>query len=141
MKKEKFDDYIARFNRRDTSGFDEYIAPNMKMTNGGLVFYGAEGMKDHYKNKIWPTYKEELHVERFFSDEENVAIEMWAHFTAERDDPASLFGPVKKGETFDYRGLILYKVENGKFIDIKVAYLSFIRTGLDGMQINLGLPH
>ena len=114
MDRETFDDYIRRFNAQDTTAFDDYIAPDMHMLNGGLELTGAEGMKEHYA-KIWASFSEELHVERFVSDEETVAIRMWAHFTALDDDPDSMFGPVGKGETFDFRGLILYHVENGKF--------------------------
>jgi hypothetical protein len=140
MKKEIFDEYINRFNQRDATAFDDYLDQNMRMQNGALVYYGVQGMKDHYA-KIWSTFKEELHVERYTSDDENIAIEMWTHFTAERDNPDSLFGSVVKGDTFDYRGLIMYRVENQKFTDIKVSYLSFARTGSDGIQINMGIPH
>jgi hypothetical protein len=140
MKRQVFDDYINRFNQRDMTAFDDYIATDLVLQNGTLVLHGRQGMKDHYA-KIWSTFREELHVERFFSDDENIAIEMWTHFTAERDNPASLFGDVKQGDTFDFRGLILYKIKDGKFPDIKVAYLSFVRTNSDGKQISLGIPH
>jgi hypothetical protein len=140
MKREVFDDYIYRFNHRDMTAFDDYISPSLRMQNGSLVFFGSDGMKKHYA-MIWSTFREELHVERFFSDEENIAIEMWTHFTAEKDNSASPFGSVKAGEAFDYRGLILYKVEGGKFTDIKVSYLSFIKTDSTGKQTNMGIPH
>jgi hypothetical protein len=75
------------------------------------------------------------------SDEETVAIRMWAHFTALDDDPDSMFGPVSKDETFDYRGLILYHVENGQFTQIQVAYNSFTNTKPGGEPVELGIPH
>jgi hypothetical protein len=140
MKRDVFDDYIKRFNSRDMTAFEAYLAPNMRMQNGSLVFFGVQGMKDHYA-KVWKSFREELHVQRYMSDEENIALEMWTHFTAEKDDPESLFGPVLAGETFDYTGLIMYKVEDGKFTDIKVSYLSFVKTCQDGKKINFGLPH
>jgi hypothetical protein len=135
-----FDDYIRRFNARDATAFDDFIAPDMQMLNGGLRFTGVEGMKAHYA-KIWASFSEELHVDRFVSDDETIAIRMWTHFTALDDDPDSVFGPVEKDETFDFHGVILYHVENGKFTQIQVAYNSFTRTGTDGEQVELGIPH
>jgi ketosteroid isomerase-like protein len=62
MDRETFDDYIRRFNAQDATAFDDYIAPDMHMLNGGLELIGAEGMKEHYA-KIWASFSEELHVE------------------------------------------------------------------------------
>lgn len=140
MKRSTFDDYIRRFNAQDATAFDEYIAADLHMQNGLLEFEGRQGMKEHYA-KIWASFTEDLTVERFISDEDTVAIRMWAHFTARHDDPESLFGPVKKGETFDFRGLIMYQLADGKFADIKVAYNSFSFTNLDGVTRELGIPH
>jgi hypothetical protein len=122
MDRATFDDYIRRFNERDASAFDDYIAPDMQMLNGGLRLTGAEGMKQHYA-KIWSSFSEELHVERFVSD------------------PDSTFGPVEKDETFDFRGLILYHLEGGLFTQIQVAYNSFTNTKMDGETVELGIPH
>jgi hypothetical protein len=35
----------------------------------------------------------------------------------------------------------MYQIEKNKFTDIKVAYLSFTRTNLEGKTIELGIPH
>jgi len=140
MKREVFDDYINRFNRRDATTFQDYIHPDAKVINGTLEIHGMQGMKDHYA-KIWKGFSEELHVERFVSDEQTLAIQMWTHFTAQKDDKESLFGEVKAGETFDYHGIIMYEIENGKFTSIKVAYLSFTFTNLKGKTVELGIPH
>jgi hypothetical protein len=140
MKREIYNDYIKRFNAQDITAFEDYLAPDMHMLNGTLEFYGVQGMKDHYK-KIWKTFSEDLTVERFVSDEDTLAVQLWAHFTALYDDDVSLFGSVKKGEVFDFRGVIMYQIENGKFSDIRVAYNSFTRTNLAGEIISLGIPH
>src|SRR4030042_4978020 len=140
MKKEVFDDYINRFNARDATAFEDYIDQNAKVINGTLEISGMQGMKDHYA-KIWKSFSEELHVERFVSDEHTLAIQMWTHFTVMKDDDDSPFGKVKVGESFDYTGVILYKIVKNKFTDIKVAYLSFSRTNLEEKTIELGIPH
>jgi hypothetical protein len=140
VNRETYNDYISRFNAQDTTAFEDYLADDMHMTNGTLEFRGVQGMKDHYA-KVWETFSEALHVERFVSSDDTLAVQLWAHFTALHDNDASLFGPVKQGETFDFRGLIMYQIENGKFSDIRVAYNSFVFTDAQGVAHHLGIPH
>jgi hypothetical protein len=136
----RFDEYIRRFNAEDATGFDEFIAQNLRMQNGTLVFHGVQGMKDHYA-KIWGTFRETLTVERFVSDDESVAIQMWANFMTLKDVEESVFGAMRKGEQLDFRGIIMYRLVDGRFADIRVAYNSFTFTGLDGEQVERGIPH
>ena len=140
MEKSRFDAYIRRFNAEDPTVFDEYLAPDMKMLNGSLVFTGVAGMRDHYENKMWPFFRESLTVERFVSSDSVLAVKMWTHFEA-RGDAVTVFGPVVKGETFDFRGLILYDILDGRFTTITVAYNSFTHTKADGRVVEMGIPH
>jgi SnoaL-like domain len=136
----RFDEYIDRFNAEDHTAFDEFIHPELRMQNGGLVFHGVQGMKDHYA-RIWRTFREVLDVQRFVSDDDTIAIEMQTHFDALRADEDTPFGPVVRGDLFDYHGVIMYRMENGKFADIRVAYLSFAHTAPDGTTTQRGLAH
>lgn len=140
MKKEKYMEYIERFNAQDMTAFDDFIHPELHMINGTLEYTGVQGMKEHYA-KIWGRFSEDLIIEKFISNDEHIAVKMWAHFTALIEDEESLFGPVKKGENFDFRGLILYDLENGKFKRIQVAYNSFTFTNIKGEVADLGIPH
>lgn len=140
MLRERFDDYIRRFNAEDPTAFDDYLAPDMRMVNGALEFTGIEGMRHHYEKLIWPYFVEKLNVQAFVSDDTSLAIKMWTRFTA-RDAAETLFGPVKKGELFDYRGVIFYEIRDGRFATITVAYNSFINTKVTGETTELGLPH
>lgn len=140
MERSQFQEYIDRFNAEDATAFEDFIAPHMHMTNGTLEYTGVDGMKAHYA-RIWGTFAETLTVGRFVSDESHIAIEMDTHFEAKHDDPASTFGPIVAGETFDFSGIIMYDVEQGKFTKIRVAYNRFTRTLPDGKRIELGIPH
>lgn len=140
MERTRFDEYIARFNAEDASAFDDFLHPEMRMQNGGLVYHGVQGMKDHYA-RIWRTFREVLDVQRFVSDGDTIAIEMKTHFDALRPDADTPFGPVVEGDQFDYHGLIMYRMRDGKFGDIRVAYLSFAHTAPDGTVTQLGLAH
>lgn len=140
MREEQFADYIRRFNAEDATAFDDYLAPDMAMTNGSLTFTGIEGMRHHYEALVWPHFVETLTVLRFIGNDDTLAVQMRTNFTA-RHDADTLFGPVRKGEQFDYRGIIMYELRDGKFARITVAFNSFIHTRLDGSTDNLGIPH
>lgn len=140
MLREKFDEYIRRFNAEDAGTFDQFIATDLRLLNGTLLIEGRAGMKVHYA-KIWSTFKESLYVEEFVSNENILAIQMWAHFDTKVNNPNSLFGPVVVGDQFDFRGLILYKIEDGQFTHITVAYNSFVHTNPQGEAVNLGIVH
>ncbi|MCY0966279.1 nuclear transport factor 2 family protein [Parathalassolituus penaei] len=135
-----FDHYIALFNGKNPKAFEACYADDIRMQNGHLVLNGIPAVKEHYR-KIWSVMKEELNVVNYTSDGDNLAIELKAHFTAEKDAEDSPFGKVKQGENFDYHGVIMYKINaDGKFYDIKVAYLDFTRT-TDGVTKSLGMAH
>lgn len=141
MQRNHFDDYIRRFNARDTSAFAEFLAPDMVCHNGNLYIHGIDGMTEHYA-KIWQTFTERLSVEAFVSSDTNLAVRMRTRFIADRDDPDSLFGPVAKGHEFEYFGVIMYDIDsNGLFSRIQVSYNSFQSFAPDGTVIELGLPH
>ncbi|TQL48400.1 SnoaL-like protein [Homoserinimonas aerilata] len=142
MLRERFDEYISRFNAEDDTTFDDFLAADVHVKNGTLEFTGIDGMKDHYRNKIWPDFVEQLTVPRFVSDDHGAAIQMHTLFTARHDREDSLFGPVKKGETFEFDGVIMYEFDaTGRFKDILVAYNSFVHTDSDGHSRDLGIPH
>lgn len=141
MERESFDTYIRRFNQEDPGAFEDYMAPNVRMLNGTLELRGVGEVKEHYA-RIWAAMRESLDVQRFVSDSATVAIQMHTHFEVRVDDPASPFGRIRAGETFDFHGLIMYRLgDDGRFADIKVAYNSFIYTSLDGTATDLGIPH
>lgn len=140
MDRNTFDDYVRRFNAEDTAAFEMYLAPDVAVQNGSLHYQGVQGMIEHYA-KIWGKFRETLHIERFVSDGETLAVELRTHFAALVDDPASIFGSVRAGETFDYHGIVMYRVEGGKLADIKVSYLDFVHTATDGVRTSLGIVH
>lgn len=141
MQQADFDTYIARFNEEDPGAFETYMAPDVRMLNGTLELNGVAEVKAHYA-RIWGAMRESLNVERFVSDERTVAIQMHTRFEVRADDDGSPFGQIRQGETFDYHGLIMYRLgDDGRFADIKVAYLSFIYTDRDGTAKDLGIPH
>jgi hypothetical protein len=73
---------------------------------------------------------------------ETPALQMWTHFEALVDAEETIFGPLRRGERLDYRGVIIYRINPaGLFDDICVAYNSFSFTALDGHVTELGIAH
>lgn len=142
MDETRYREYIRRFNEEDDTAFDDYLAPEMHMKNGTLEFTGVDGMKHHYNVSIWPHFVELLTVPRFVASDSRLAIQMNTLFTAKHDADETIFGPVREGETFEFDGLIMYELDDtDRFIDILVAYNSFVYTDVDGNAKDLGIPH
>lgn len=142
MDEARFRDYIRRFNEEDDTAFDDYLAPQMHMKNGTLEYTGVDGMKHHYNVNIWPHFIETLTVPRVVTAGARLAIQMNTLFTAKHDADETIFGQVKKGETFEFDGLIMYELDStDRFTDILVAYNSFVYTDLEGNVRDLGIPH
>jgi hypothetical protein len=135
-----FNDYLTRFNAQDPSAFDTYIAPDVHVQNGNLHIHGADAMRGMYA-QIWQTFTEQVSVSDYLNVGDSTAVRMHAHFTVLADNPASPLGPVTKGETFDFRGLVLYRIADGRFTEITVAYNNFIHTDTAGAEIDRGIPY
>lgn len=137
----RFAEYIRRFNAEDDTAFDDFLHPELHMKNGTLEYTGVDGMKHHYRDNIWGRFRETLVVHRFVSDTETIAIQMYTLFEALGDDADTIFGPVTAGETFEFDGVIMYRLDGGLFRDILVAYNSFVHTDAAGARRDLGIPH
>ena len=75
------------------------------------------------------------------ADDDTIAIEMKTYFRAERADDDTPFGAVVEGDRFEFHGVIMYRMRDGLFGDIRVAYLSFSHTAPDGTVTQRGLAH
>lgn len=140
MNRSRFDDYIRRFNAQDPGAFDDYLLPDVSVVNGTLRLDGVAAMKAHYA-AIWATFFEVVHIERYVADEATLAVQMWTHFSARRDDAASPFGVVRAGDRYDFRGLVMYRLADARFSSICVAYNSFTHSSVDGRVTQLGIVH
>ncbi len=140
MKRDRFDDYLRRFNAADSSAFLEYMHPRVLMTNGSMHLQGVEAVRAHYELNIWPCFDETVHVERFVTDESTLAVRLRTTFVA-RSDATTVFGSVRRADRFQYLGVVLYEIEDGRFTRIDVAYSEFLRIDSEGRATSLGMPH
>ncbi|GBL56325.1 nuclear transport factor 2 family protein [Pseudomonas citronellolis] len=138
--RQSFEHYLALFNQKNPAAFEKYYAPNVRMSNGGLVFNSIPEVEAHYR-KIWGAMDEKVNLEEFLFDGKTLAVQLLVTFDVPRDAANTPFGPLRKGERFQFHGPIFYKLnDQGKFTDIKVGYYSFSRT-TDGVTHSMGMPH
>jgi nuclear transport factor 2 (NTF2) superfamily protein len=132
--------YIKVFNEKNRDAFAAYFTPDVYYRNGNLVLEGVDAVKGHYK-KLWEYMVEDLTVNEFVFDGDTLAVDLHAKFTAIKTDKNSPFGPIKKGDGFDYYGSIIYKINyQGKISSVVVSYLDFTMTK-DGVTTSIGAPH
>ncbi len=141
MDRAAFDDYIQRFNAKDLTTFDDYFLPDVRMLNGTLELLGVPAVQEHYTPHLVTVHR---------GAAASTASSWTTTRSPSRCGPTSppstttrrpLFGPVRKGETFDFRGLIMYWVQDGRFANIEVAYNTFTFTDAAGQSTELGIPH
>ncbi|MPT49052.1 MAG: nuclear transport factor 2 family protein [Sphingobium sp.] len=133
MKREEYDDYVNRFNKRDLTVFDEYLSPDVKVWNGEFFYTGIDGMKNHYA-VIWKSFIETLNILRFVSDEKTAAAELLTTFEPTADADSTPVGPVRIGDRLEFHGVVLYEIADGRFTSIKVSYLTFTHIAPDGIR-------
>ena len=139
MLRTRYDEYVRRFNAKDASAFDEFYQPHVRMQNGMFVVAGLQAMKENYA-KVWAAFDDTLNVVRYVADVDTLCVQMYTTFLALDDGEETPFGPVSKDDLLEYRGIILYQVENDKFAEIVVAYNHFTFTRFDGSIDEFPVP-
>lgn len=140
MHRSRFDDYIRRFNAQDAAAFDDYLLPEVCVLDGTLRLGGVSAMKAHHA-AIWETFFAVTHIERYVADAHSVAVQMWTHLSARRDDSSTPFGCVGRGDRLDFRGLAMYRLDGARFSHICVAYNQFTHNGVHGRVAQRSLVH
>lgn len=132
--------YIKLFNEKNPQAFEAYFTEDVIYRNGGLILEGIPAVKKHYHG-LWSLMKEDLTVNEFVFDGDTLAVDLHAHFTVLKAQKNSPFGDIKKGDSLDYYGSIIYKLNHqGKIYKLTVSYLDFTYT-TDGKTISVGAPH
>ncbi len=132
--------YIQLFNEKNPQAFGAYFAPDVVYINGGLVLEGIPAVQKHYHG-LWSLMDEALTVNEFVFDGDTLAVDLHAKFTVHTPDKNSPFGEINVGDSLDYYGSIIYKINHlGKIQKLTVSYLDFTVTK-DGKTVSVGSPH
>lgn len=121
MNRSEYDAYVAAFNNADYEGFTKYYTDDVVFELADMrVFHGRDEIVEFYK-EVKSRVREHLTVLKFVCDEDGAAAEVETSFHALEDWPEFISGPLKRGDVFRRRGLIMYDVRDGLF--------SYIRSG------------
>lgn len=121
MDRQQFADYVDCFNRKDFEGFTSYYTDDVVFELGDRrAFQGLDAIVAFYKEAS-QRVKETGTVQQVVIDDGGVAAELESEFVALQDWPDFPSGPMKKGDIYRRRGLIMYTLRDGKF--------SYIRSG------------
>ena len=126
MNRTEFETYLSCFNARDYDRAMTYFSEDVVLRFAGYDISGKAAFSDFYA--FFHQYvDEEVLVRQFAGDEENVIIEALVRLKgkiplprtvlAEKGyDRLSVPGP---GESIEIPQFIHYRIENGKFIEIR----------------------
>lgn len=121
MDRERYASYLDCFNRGDFAHFGDYYADDIVFVLGDLrSFHGLDELTAFYK-EVKGRVRETQTALQVVIDEGGVAAELDSTFLALEDWPEFVSGPLKKGDVYRRRGLIMYTLRDGKF--------SYIRSG------------
>lgn len=121
MDRAQYDDYVACFNRGDFDGFSKYYDDDVVFELGDLrVLRGRDEIVAFYR-EVKERIRETFTPLQVVMDEEGVAVESETEFVALDDWPDFVSGPMRKGDVFRRRGLVMYTLRDGKFSRIRSA--------------------
>ena len=110
----RFADYIAAFNRYDDAALvHDFWAEDCVMQSGPRVYEGHKGLLEFLAwahDGILETMRPQAVIE----NGDRIFAEIDMDFTATRDRPDFLFGPLKTGESLTVKFFAHYKTRDGK---------------------------
>lgn len=115
----RFTDYMDAFNRYDDAALlRDFWTEDCVMRSAGRVVTGhAEMMAflDWAHDGILETMRPKVVMEQG----DRIFAEIDMDFTATRDRPDYVFGPLKQGESTTVKFFVLYKIRDGKVAELK----------------------
>lgn len=122
MNREKYDEYLRRFNNKDYHGLLEYFDDEFSVEFAGSKLQSRQEVLDFYTFFHSHT-NEQITVTRYLSDDDTVCMEADVKVTCIRDLPASLWAErgfpgmasMAVGDIIVIPQFIHYHLRNGKF--------------------------
>jgi len=113
--------YTRAFSEGEFDLFAAYYADDVILELGSVPpIHGKDGIIGHYR-KMFQEIREDLKINRFIADEDGIAADITAQFTAIKDMPDFTVTPLKKGETASLNTFVHYTLRNGLISHIQVA--------------------
>jgi len=112
--------YTAAFSNADFERFPAFYTEDVLLELGSVpAIRGRQGIIDFYR-PMFERVREHLTVKRVTAGDEDIELDALTRFTAIRDAPDFVVGPLRKGEYIEGRVLVSYRLRNGLISHIRV---------------------
>ena len=115
--------YTRAFSEAEFDLFGDYYTDNVILELGSVPpIHGKDGIIGYYR-KMFQEVREDLKINRLVADDDGIAADFTARFTAIKDAPGFTVVPLKKGESINLHVFVHYILRNGLISHIQVARL------------------
>jgi hypothetical protein len=113
--------YTRAFSEAEFDIFSGYYTDDVILELGSVPpIHGKSGIIDYYR-KMFQEVREDLKINRLVADNDGIAAEFTARFTAIKDALEFTVAPLKKGESINLDVFVHYTLRNGLMSHIQVA--------------------
>jgi hypothetical protein len=113
--------YTRAFSEGEFDIFAGYYTDDVILELGSVPpIKGKDGIIGYYR-KMFQEVRENLKINRLVADDDGIAADITASFTAVKDAPGFVVIPLKKGESASLHVLVYYTLRNGLISHIQVA--------------------
>jgi hypothetical protein len=113
--------YTRAFSGAEYERFSAFYTDDVVLElNSMPPIRGRQGIVDFY-SKMFPSVRENLEIHQIVADDNGIAGDFTSVFTAVRDAPDFVVGPLKQGESISVRVFVYYTLKDGLISRIKVA--------------------
>ncbi len=115
----RFVDYMDAFNRYDDAALlRDFWTEDCVMQSGARIMRGHQEMKD-FLDWAHDGVLETMRPKHVLEQGDRIFVEIDMDFTATRDKPDYVFGPLKKGEFVTVKFFVFYKTRDGKVCQLQ----------------------
>ncbi len=113
--------YTRAFSEGEFDLFAAYYTDDVILELGSVPpIHGKNGIVGYYR-KMFQEVREDLKINRLVADNDGIAADFTARFTAIKDAPNFTVTPLKKGESASLHVFVHYNLRNGFISHIQVA--------------------
>lgn len=120
--------YASAFSNADFDRFSAYYTDDVVLELGSVPpIHGKDGIVGFYR-KMFAVVRENITPHSILADDNTIALDATARFTAQVDAPDFVVGALAKGEYIETRVFVHYELRDGLISHIRVG-----RAGADGV--------
>ena len=114
--------YASAFSAAEFDSFTRYYTDDvvLHLTSSAGDITGRQGIVDFYR-PMFESVRETVIVEHLDASDERIAVDAISRFTAIRDAPDFVVGPLRQGEWVEVPVRVVYSLRGGLICDIHVT--------------------